>query len=93
MVLKEVPNFVKKLEETTVINDVQVGSPHFHFIDSSQIKGKSLYSWLLDEINSTLETVLHIFAISKYYQVLLSIINHPRNLYYKSKRFSKKACS
>ena len=47
MVLKEVPNFVKKLEETTVINDVQVGSPHFHFIDSSQIKGKSLYMKLI----------------------------------------------
>ena len=64
VVLKEVPNFVKKLEETTVINDVQVGSPHFHFIDSSQIKGKSLYFWLLDEIDSILETVVQkIFLI------------------------------
>ena len=61
MVLKEVPNFVKKLEETTVINDVQVGSPHFHFIDSSQIKGKSLYFCLIDEMNDKLETVLHVF--------------------------------
>ena len=40
MVLKEAPNFINKLHETYVIENVQVGSPEFHFIKSSQIKGK-----------------------------------------------------
>ena len=42
VIVKEIPNFAQKIEETNIINDVQVGSPHFYFIDPSQIEGKSL---------------------------------------------------
>ena len=40
VLLEEAPNFINKLNETNFIENVSVGSPEFHFINSSQIKGK-----------------------------------------------------
>ena len=42
VVLEEVMNFASTIEETKLVKDVLVGSPHFYFVDLSRTQGKSL---------------------------------------------------
>ena len=43
VVLEEVMNFASTIEETKLVKDVLVGSPHFYFVDLSRTQGKSFY--------------------------------------------------
>ena len=43
VVLEEVMNFASTIEETKLVKNVLVGSPHFYFVDLSRTQGKSFY--------------------------------------------------
>ena len=48
MVLEEVKDFSTTLEERKTIRGVQIGSPHFHFVDLSGTRGRFANYHILD---------------------------------------------